>query len=118
LYYSLFNIGDHWVLQETGEHCHSILDISAGTLGKSAGMHTKFRDEVDRLLKIGLTPTKVLISIQQLALSPGYVEYRNVIPSIKQIVNRKKVLGRLGGFNIDVIADLQVLYFSLLALLL
>ena len=86
-----FDLGDFWVLQEFGEHCHTTEDISIGTLGRSCGIHNKFKLEIDRLVKVGITPTKILIHLQRLILTPEFIEYKNVLPTIKQIVNRKKL---------------------------
>jgi len=82
-------------------------------MDKSSGMYSKFRDEVDRFLKVGLTPQKVLIGLKQLVLTPTWIEYKKNFPTLNQIINRKKVLGRLGGLYIDTVADLQIFYYVL-----
>jgi hypothetical protein len=39
-----FLLGTTWILQEASIHNHEVVDISANTSEKSAGIHLKFRD--------------------------------------------------------------------------
>jgi len=106
--------GTTWILQKASIHNHEIVDISANTSEKSAWIHLKFRDENDRMLKFGLTQMKCLTSCKLLLVDPLWSDYKHVLPSLLQITNRKKVLGRLGIFSMDTVSEVQVLICTLI----
>jgi len=108
--YAAVFLFENWILQESGKHNHTLAEISIGTVDKTTGMHTKSRDEVDRMVKVGLTPQKVLLGLKQLVLIYPWVDYKQFLPSLQQIINRRKVLGNLGVINIDIVADLEVIF--------
>ena len=77
-------------------------------------MNQHLQEEVDKNLKNGMTPMKCLNAMKVLIENPLWAEYKNVLPTIHQITNRKKVLGRRGEFTIDTVAEVEVIIFIIL----
>jgi len=106
-YYRIRNInGTTWSLQESGSHNHSSSQIYSSQ--SLFGIHPKFKVEVDRLLKNGLTPITTYNALKDLCTQKLWEAFAIALPTRQQITNRRKVLSRTGLFNLDIVQDLQV----------
>ena len=75
---------------------------------KSYGIHPKFRNEVDRLLKNGLTPLTTHNALRDLCTQKLWEAFAIALPTRQQITNRRKVLSRTGLFHVEFVQDLMV----------